>query len=574
MKSLVRHLHRRLADESGVALVVAMGVMMILGILTAVVAASSENVADSSREDRDAKRALGAAEAGLRRANYLLNQRRSAMEGQTITGALGNGTTYEAYVTGLLGTAGNPGLDECAGEVAVDEVSFIPIDQRCVTAWGKSNNTTRRIQIRLGAYQRQALIKVGLEGRDRICIAAPQSVRQPNGPCSDEDLSGGGGGGSAFVQSDVGSNKFIYSNIETCGDMYLGDSDQPPNTTSATSPFPCERVWDPTPSPPGDATDYICNYPPACPAKTFRVDPFALANLDPLFASYNETRCVNIRANVSCARDPDIDTAAGRNDNGAASPDCVAGGPVLDCLQQSMTDAGMDAACIANAYDEATRVLDTTAAGCNGNANAELYLRPGTYNFCGMRFRNNFSFGAQNGVGAKNPATATAANPVVIMIDSSVRSPLGGSGCAAHNTTVSGVRMGTMTMGQSQVIQGSDGDARSLVFFIYGNPLFWGDNNIPSSGTKSIVTVENATGLEAGFFAPSSNLIVKNSGTSGTTGLHGAFQARELDIGQGFNFREEVRYRESNIPIIAGLNYRTAWVECKPSDNAASTGCS
>src|SRR5688572_13752449 len=67
-------LRARLAAEDGVALVVASGIILVMGVFVAAVAASALRVSGSSNDDRSGKRAVAVAEAGIRAATYRLNQ--------------------------------------------------------------------------------------------------------------------------------------------------------------------------------------------------------------------------------------------------------------------------------------------------------------------------------------------------------------------------------------------------------------------------------------------------------------------------------------------------------------------
>ena len=64
--------------EEGIVLPIAMTVMLILSLLTAVAMGVSVNLSDTSNVDRRSKQALSAAEAGLQVAAYRVNQASSA----------------------------------------------------------------------------------------------------------------------------------------------------------------------------------------------------------------------------------------------------------------------------------------------------------------------------------------------------------------------------------------------------------------------------------------------------------------------------------------------------------------
>jgi Tfp pilus assembly protein PilX len=58
-------MRERIRSQAGVALPVAMGVLLVITLLIASVALTSTQLNNSSSRDRDSKRALAAAEGGL-----------------------------------------------------------------------------------------------------------------------------------------------------------------------------------------------------------------------------------------------------------------------------------------------------------------------------------------------------------------------------------------------------------------------------------------------------------------------------------------------------------------------------
>jgi hypothetical protein len=150
----------RLARQDGVALPAAMGVMLVIGLFIAAVFALSIRTSDAANDDRNSKRALAAAEAGLQTAIYRMNSIRPAIQSnmclttgavvEVITGVqcpfaegdLGNGASYQYYVT--------PELEaNAAGCVLLPGRAHDPTD-RCVTSIGIVNGVKRRVQTRLG----------------------------------------------------------------------------------------------------------------------------------------------------------------------------------------------------------------------------------------------------------------------------------------------------------------------------------------------------------------------------------------------------------------------------------------
>jgi Tfp pilus assembly protein PilX len=157
----------RLGDERGVAMIIAVMVLLITTVLAgaAVTVAVQNNL--FSRADVNRKNALEAAEAGLQVAVYRLNMLRpddahcvgDAVASPDSTGTcasslstLGNGSAYSYYSTPALGTGGT-----CVGLTVIGDTN---ISQRCVTAVGSSGGLSVRSQIRADAFGAHLLFSV------------------------------------------------------------------------------------------------------------------------------------------------------------------------------------------------------------------------------------------------------------------------------------------------------------------------------------------------------------------------------------------------------------------------------
>ena len=173
----------RVRGEEGIALPVAIMSIVLIGILSAVLASTSVQLNDSSSRDRDSKRALAAAEAGmstaLDRLNRLLPLDSQALADGPVTvlasaqafdrigfeGGVtiqagqsppssdersGNGGTFHYYVSPALGASANG----CNNPVAVGAgtshatllASGVTLLERCITSVGVVNGTIRRVQ--------------------------------------------------------------------------------------------------------------------------------------------------------------------------------------------------------------------------------------------------------------------------------------------------------------------------------------------------------------------------------------------------------------------------------------------
>jgi Tfp pilus assembly protein PilX len=153
----MKNFHKR---QDGVALPVASGMLMVLSILVVGFFTVAMQANTSSIEDRSAKRALAAAEAGLQTAVYRLNALSQTSQANTenclttnwaavetngecpaATGQLGNGATYTYYVSPAT-AAGT------AGCVTLPSVPTTALD-RCITSVGIVNGVRRRLQTRV-----------------------------------------------------------------------------------------------------------------------------------------------------------------------------------------------------------------------------------------------------------------------------------------------------------------------------------------------------------------------------------------------------------------------------------------
>lgn len=541
-----------LKAENGIAMIVALLVLVVIGIFAATVATSSVSLSKSANNDRNSKKAFAAAEAGMRRMLYMLNK-----QGETIcavatlpagkfdcaplTGTLGNGVTYETSISPVLDNAvSGLGQDTCIGQEipsiilqAGTETRTVPVLQRCITSIGTAHGKVRRTQARVAAAFATQLFKVGLTGRERTCVAAGGDPGCP--------AISGNGGGNTQIFSDIGSNILIRTanNVETCGNMLTAPG-------GSSSGGPCNRIFPGAIFPPALPTNstYTCpnGTPPSgppCQPGQIEANPQSPPDVTSFFTSYLAARCLNIVG--TCTLLPSGATSDGDtstlNDNTA--------------LASAVTACG-------GSYDSSTRIVDLDPPGA-GRCSGDLLLPPGVFNVCGIvDFGNNMNFGSS----ATDPL-----NPTVVLLDSSART---GSLCSSIEN---------FTMGNNSTVRSADPLAFEI--FAYGNPNCAGwvsDTQCTNSGQRPHQILINNSGsssgrLGAGVFAPNSELMVANSGNS-TNEMVGAFYARWLDIGNGFQFREDPRYTTQIFPPKIKLYSRSAWRECLPTaPSSYRSGC-
>jgi hypothetical protein len=237
----MRCLHRRVKGEEGVAMIVAIGALTVISILVALVANGATTLSNGSERDRHSKRAIAAAEGGLRQAMFKLNNlapgdgscvgtwdaalNSCKSEGQT----LGNGTTYSYYMTKIPYTATCAGLPpEGDPNVAI----------RCITVEATAAGVSRRIQARVGRYLGTPLLPLpGIFAKDGISFI-----------------------NDTIINGSVGSNANIHwsNNLYARDGMILG----PSGTTT------------------GDQSKFTAGVTPKISTRTAAEGAFAIAPLD------------------------------------------------------------------------------------------------------------------------------------------------------------------------------------------------------------------------------------------------------------------------------------------------------
>lgn len=184
-----------LRDESGVAMVLAMGMLMIMLLLTAVVLDATLQLGAASNADTARKRAFEAADAGLQATVYRLNMLAPSPTlciGGTAevvqdparapacapyTEDLGNGASFTSWTTPVFA-----GASTCAG-LQVGTTSSVA--ERCVTSTGTVAGVSRRVQTRVAAFAAAVVFPVaGMVGLHSVFVnnnATISGVEASNG---------------------------------------------------------------------------------------------------------------------------------------------------------------------------------------------------------------------------------------------------------------------------------------------------------------------------------------------------------------------------------------------------------
>jgi Tfp pilus assembly protein PilX len=254
-------MRRRLAtvrsDERGVVLIVVMAMLLVLGIISASVLATSIIGSRTTSKDRHVRGALGAALTGLDAAIYRLNvtipaddscptltDGSAALVSNGICGPYTSdtgssattqplaGQSYRYWITQVMLTAHNAGgltQDICTGQPPGGSVRpNLVIQERCITAEGKlldsSGNVTatRRVQARVSSSLPFFPIP-GVFGTSCLTLNPQNNNIAGDTAC---ETTTGGPGSSAYLGA-IGSNGIIRASIGSWGN-------EP--TTGATNP--------------------------------------------------------------------------------------------------------------------------------------------------------------------------------------------------------------------------------------------------------------------------------------------------------------------------------------------------
>jgi Tfp pilus assembly protein PilX len=194
---------RRIQNESGAALIIALTVMVVMVLLTGVVLTATLNVKAASTRDTRTKRAFEAAQAGLQATLYRLNMNINSTSAPVATlnaecvggpadqvtaplagsniceefkAELSTKVVYRSWTTTVF-----EGVGTCAG-VAVGTSKNVA--ERCITAEGiveeSGQKVKARVQERVAAYDgKPQFSHAGVTGERGVVIANTASIKGP-----------------------------------------------------------------------------------------------------------------------------------------------------------------------------------------------------------------------------------------------------------------------------------------------------------------------------------------------------------------------------------------------------------
>lgn len=521
MSAAIRRAAGRWADETGIAMPVALAILLILTVLATAAATIAIQTNDVSRRDANSKAAIEAANTGLRTAIYRLNtyqpqsnycptEPTNFQVGTNgaptptlcapVSGGLGNGESYTYWISRAMQTG-----DTCTGSTVSSSQGTVV--QRCITSLGTANGVSARVQERVAAYTSTPAFPAAIFGTKSVTISNSVTITTDtpgspgllgtNGTLCVACSSGSSGGTTTIdgYQLPPGAVYQAGSNVVNLGP-----------TTSVPAPYPT-----PTPIYPFSTSQNTAS--PYDNATTTQAGTCSQTEAQTLYGwsgTWVQTNC-----------DYEIS-------QGIQYPACLnAGLPVRDC------DASTNLP--TTDFDPVNRTLYLPN-------NATLVLQGGYYNFCSLYLSNNAQI------------TIASGAKVTIFIDSPSDS---GSGCPSSNSVALGVAPGTFTSQQNATIN-AGGTALNAQILVYGD-----QSNVPP--TNSVNLTNNGSSSFA-LLAPFSTV---NLNPSNNTTFRGAIVGYQVTLGNAAHFTYEAdtsSFQSTSIPIY----YPSYWEQC-PAQSSSST---
>ena len=189
MSALARRTIVRFGDERGIAVPIALAVLLAAVLLATAGTGLGIQAIQTSRHDSSSKASIEAANAGLRAAIYRLNTYQPdgnhcpteptnyqvgtngaptatlcAPDGPGVSQGLGNGASYTYWISRAMQTG-----DTCTGPAVSSSESSVA--QRCVTAVGMANGVSARVQERVVAYTSAPAFPAAIFGTKSVTIS-------------------------------------------------------------------------------------------------------------------------------------------------------------------------------------------------------------------------------------------------------------------------------------------------------------------------------------------------------------------------------------------------------------------
>ena len=582
---LTNPLRRLHAEERGIALIVAMAMLLILGIIAAAVFTNALQIKNATATERSSKQAYAAAVNGLRSAMYWLNAYAPSdtscppLPGQTVAQAA-SGTSglcgpYESdNMSGLSGVTTQPlvgqrftywispvmtsGTDTCTGTPprVTSGASGVTVRDRCITAVGQALvgtqiKSTRRIQARVSATN-AAFPVPGIFGA--ACLSAGVTFNAGTTDCSTQ---GSGVSGSDYYGT-VGSNGPVNMNIKTWSydpavnpdagaSLYLGAlSPSDPTTPSYTIKLQSNPVGTPDPTGCGNGQTFCTGSQPPLPYNTSATGPYQ----NPVHEFgrwYQPYRMGNYFAR--------LDQFAPMKLPGHSLPVGCASYDVSVCNNNSLitSASGTPAGCGTLASNRALTLAN----------NCILRIPNGTYDLC------DISFGQDSSI---LPTDTTANAEVRIFLDSPTRttaaSPCAASGPNKTKGDISWPNSGHparwMTTGPASVPSPQNcptafPDAWTA---LAGQLFVYGAGDPTDANTNYPV---NTSPLEIPGMMFDGSIMAMNTMlnvTTSNTCINGGIAAGKINLNNNVGFKWDPNVGKSELSNTSTTFYRTAYSTC------------
>jgi Tfp pilus assembly protein PilX len=439
--NVARRLH---SEERGVALIVVMAMLVVLGVIATAVLTNSLQIKQATASERASKQAYASAVNGLQSAMFWLNASKPAdtacppLPGQTTpqTPASTSGLCgpYESdNLSGVAGLTTQPSVnqrytywitpilsssnDTCTGAspVVLNIRSGITVRDRCITAVGQSLNGTKvtftkRVQARVSAGN--ALFPVpGIFGAS--CLSVGVSVHSGDTGCN-----AGQGASNSDYYGTIGSNGPVDAQMKNWNydpstnsvapaALFLGYT-SPTSATIPTYSIKLQGAPVGTPPPTGcvNAQTFCNGSQPPLPYNTSATGPYQ--NPVHLFGRWSQP----FRMGSLFAQPPPMVLGGHSLPAGCTTTDVSVcnNNPLITTTQMTPPSCAT--------IDAAKRTL-SIPTGC------VVRIPDGTYDFCDITLTRS---------SAILPANATATGEVRIFLDNKNRTVNGSAACASSTT--------------------------------------------------------------------------------------------------------------------------------------------
>jgi hypothetical protein len=526
MRARAGQLAAVLGDESGIAIAIALAVLLIGMLLTGVAAGIAIQTKQFTGRDSNTKAAIEAANAGLRTAVYRLNTYQPGPgfcptptatavggsgapsgslcppDGPDVPQGLGNGATFSYWVSRAMESG-----DGCTGPNVSSNQSDVA--QRCITSVGTAGGVSARVQERIASYTSTPAFPTAIFGTRNVVISNNVTITSdtPGTPAllgtNGSITIGGQGGGTTTIdgfQLPPGVVPQLGNNVVDLGP-----------TTGISSPYP-------TPTP---------IYPFSTAQNT--ASPYANAGTVPQAGTCSQTEAQSLGWSGTWLQ-TNCDYEVGQ---GITYPGCMSGGTAVRDCDQSVGLVSADFGYPTNR----TLYLPN---------NTSLVLAGGYYNFCSLFLDNNSHITVLGG-------------QATIFIDGNEP----GSGCPTTSYTMGGntIAPGTFRMNQNSSFN-AGGSALNAQILVYGD-----QTNVPP--TNNVVLNNNGSSSFA-LLAPFSNVSMQPSNNST---FRGAIVGYSVSLGQASHFTYEAdtqSFGTTSIPIY----YPSYWEQCPRQQSSSPTaGC-